>query len=757
MSERDGQFKKRGGLAGIETAWSALVQQPLVSAELNRRLLEMANEPFSGHSAEGAAKETKFELASATWPEGEVCDVFLKPGEQASCQWLRTTAVSYDLQIGSTRTTVTVFAKPRGGLGAQYDSLRARLSEFYQPTAIINFSDLADYAETGLVSTDTIAAYWRDLGVALVAPDGRDLKTVYSLPPTEGPAIVCTNAEPRSKDVSRKTLKYSVLDIDGARVGFIALAEDPSAFYQELLPFVMREPVAAAREAVKELKEKEKTDLIVLLSRLDRDEAESVLAAVRDIDLFVSADAPARFSRKTVKMELNSWRRDSHGYPVYSAQLKTGRMTELLVEFNQVGDLKEPVLLEEKNTDEYAQADRFDNSYYSATDAYLERFFSSDKAILPEPRLLWPGASPPRHSYGPLELYSLAANALREKSGAEIAALRILPLPSGGTGAVTAARLEYWLRSQNDITLARLTGAKLKALLAAADFGALPSDGGFDYENNIRYAMSGLSTSGEIYGQPLRDFENYTVALPRDLYRKLGGTAVEAKKKLGLYELVSEKLQDEAVRSGVLPETVFPEYLASRNGGKLAVALPAALKRDLDALQLGEELDALWLRRQEEAQARFGTALAALARARTENKTVWRINLRELSFSFAQTQVSNTELYSAFSDARARASSQLSVKGAMRLFAESYTPDFRNDAGIIADYGKLRISPSGSAAVESETADRLQFVDDYMYRWRQLGGALRGVTMGPFMGAAYDTEFTPQPGTPFRKIIRVKG
>ena len=759
MREREGQFKKRGKTTALETAWSALVQYPPVSPELDEKVLRLAEEVSAPYGAQGDTKETAFDVASAAWPDGESTEVFLLPGRPDSRQWLRTTAVSYDVELAGTRTVVTVFSKPRGGLGAQYDSLRARLAEFYQPTAIINFSGLADYAENGLVSTAAVSAYWRELGVALVAPQARDLKTVFAMGSSQGgPDIVCTNAEPSSGAASA-VRKYAVREIDGVRVGFIALSEDPSAYYQEQLPFKMLAPIAAASQAVKDLLEREKTDFIVLLSRLDKDETGDVLSAVGNIDLLVSVDSPAKFSRKTVKLALDSWRRDRHDEPVYAAQLKTGRLTEVLLEFNQFGDKKEPVLVEEKNTDEYAQADRFDNPYYQATDEYLERFYSAaGRPALPEPRLVWPQASPARYSYQPAELYTIAANALREQSGAEISALRILPL-SGGTGAVSSSRLEYWLRSQNDIVLGKLPGAKIKTLLASADFSSLPVSGAYDYENNVRYALSGVTPSGEIYGQALRDMEIYAVALPRDLFKKLGGDPLEVKKGLGLYESVSARLAQSSAGAGCLDDSLLSSYLSARSSATAQVPaqLPPALRRELDAQADESAVEMLWRINQAQSQSRLGMSVAALSTARTVQKTVWRINLRELSFSFAQTQVGNTNLYSAFSDARVRADNQLTVKGTMRLFAESYTQDFRNDAGIIADYGKLRVSPHNSPSVESETADRLQFVDDYMFRWRKLSGFLNGVTMGPFMGMAYDTEFTAQANTPFRKIVRVKG
>jgi len=733
------------------------MQYPVANSRLNEKLLGLASDVSSPSGAQAEVKEVSYDAATAAWPGGDTSEVFLLSGQLDASQWLRTTAVSYDVEMGDTRTEITVFSKPRGGFGAQYDSLRARLAEFYQPTAIVNFSGLADYAENGIVSTATVAAYWRELNVALVAPEGRDLKTVFSMDLSQGgPDIVCTNAEPGGAPTAVR--KYAVREIDGVRVGFISLAEDPSAYYQEQLPFKMLSPIPAASDAVKTLLEREKTDFIVLLSRLDKDETDDVVAAVGNIDLLVSVDSPAKFSRKTVKLALDSWRRDRHDAPVYSAQLKTGRLTEVLLEFNQFGDKKEPVLLEEKNTDEYSRADRFDNPYYQATDAYLERFYSVVQPALPEPRLVWPDAAPARYSYQPAELYTIAANALRERSGAELSVLRILPL-SGGTGAVSSSRLEYWLRSQNDIVVGNLPGAKIKTLLARADFSPLPVSGAYDYENNVRYAVSGVTPSGEIYGQALRDGEIYSVALPRDLFKKLGGVPSEAKKGLGLYENVAARLALEAEASGCMNESILDGYLVSRSsaGAPVPAMLSPVLRRQLDAQPDEASMRAFWERGQLKAQERLGGAVAALSADRTVRKTVWRINLRQLSFSFSQTNVAHTGAYSSFSDARVRADSQMNVTGAMRLYAESYTDDFRNDAGIIADYGKLRVTPSSGNDVESETADRLQFVDDYMYRWRKLGGALKGVTMGPFMGLAYDTEFSAQAGTPFRKIVRVKG
>ncbi|NLO91050.1 MAG: hypothetical protein GX410_03525 [Elusimicrobia bacterium] len=761
MRGHEGDIRRQGRTPGLETSWSALIQHPMVSPELNAKLRALAADPASGGGTQGQISESDFELGSIWWPDGESAAVFLKPGKLNQQQWVRTTAVSYHVRIGSAHTVLTVFAKPRGGMGAQYDSIRERLTEYYQPTAIVNFSSIAEYAENGIISTDTLRAYWKDLGVGVVAPSGLDLKTLFSMGAAQpgDPAVICTNAQPSDDAGPQPVAKYAVREVDGIRLGFIALAEDPAAYYQEQLPFRVVSPIAAATEAVRRLRDEEKTDFIVALSRLDNDETDSVLASVPNIDLLLTADGQTRFSSKTVKMELQSWRRDRQQYPVYTAQIKTGRLSELLLEFNQSGELKEPVLVEEKNTDDYAQEDLFDNKYYRATDAYLDRFFSSSDPVLPEPRLVWPQAPQARYAYHPLEIYTIAANALREESGAEITALRILPLSGSGTGAVTRPRLTYWLHSQNDIVVAPLTGAQVSKILSQADFGALPSNSETDYDASERYAVSGVDKDRKIYGSALSSSEIYTVALPKNLYRKVSAgsppPAPDKVKSMSLSDAVSQRLAAESGKAGYYSDALFAAYISSRTAP--APGLPAAVKSELDQLSDDSIAATQWRQWQEQSQGRLAAAIAALADDRTITKTVWRINLRELTFIFSRTYVKNPNLYADFSDARIRADSQMTMKGVMRLYAESYTTNFRNDAGIIAEYGKLRVSPVNADEVESETADRLQFVDDYMYRWKQLHGRLEGVTMGPFLSLGYDTEFTAANNTPFKKIVRGKG
>ena len=140
------------------------------------------------------------------------------------------------------------------------------------------------------------------------------------------------------------------------------------------------------------------------------------------------------------------------------------------------------------------------------------------------------------------------------------------------------------------------------------------------------------------------------------------------------------------------------------------------------------------------------TALPALADGQ------WDLDVRELSLSYSNTTVSNSREYKNSPVSAYSADSQYNIVGKLDAFLNRSTDTGLWQNNLMLNYGKLKIRPAGEKSESSESADKIWLSTDYNYKmWRYWESDI-----GPFVQAAFQTEFTANQGAPRYKVLSAR-
>ncbi|MCL2888095.1 MAG: hypothetical protein FWF35_02120 [Elusimicrobia bacterium] len=139
-------------------------------------------------------------------------------------------------------------------------------------------------------------------------------------------------------------------------------------------------------------------------------------------------------------------------------------------------------------------------------------------------------------------------------------------------------------------------------------------------------------------------------------------------------------------------------------------------------------------------------------------KDGWQIELKRISLNLTSTQVTNAQKYQGFPDSRLSADDQSVIQGDFNFFAGLYTPRGLWSNTLIMQYGKTRVVPAnGSPTLVSENVDNITLTTDYALSLWNVDNFLGGFSVGPFVNAEYDTEFTPSIASPRKQVMRGRG
>ena len=143
------------------------------------------------------------------------------------------------------------------------------------------------------------------------------------------------------------------------------------------------------------------------------------------------------------------------------------------------------------------------------------------------------------------------------------------------------------------------------------------------------------------------------------------------------------------------------------------------------------------------------TAMPVLAES-TDAK--WTFDVRELSLSYSNTTVSNSREYKNSPVSAYSADSQYNIVGKLDAFLNRSTDSGLWQNNLMLNYGKLKIKPAGEEAESSESADKIWLSSDYNQKlWRFLNA-----DVGPFVQAAFQTEFTANQNSPRYKVLSAR-
>jgi len=150
-------------------------------------------------------------------------------------------------------------------------------------------------------------------------------------------------------------------------------------------------------------------------------------------------------------------------------------------------------------------------------------------------------------------------------------------------------------------------------------------------------------------------------------------------------------------------------------------------------------------------------ALTANAFAKENTRRGWQLELQQLGLNITSTNVSHATDYAGFADARLTANDQTTIQGTLDFNAEYFGRHYLWSSGILAEYGKNTIEQTDGTKVTTESEDRIIFDTSYTIRLWNVENFLGGFEAGPYILAAYETEFNTTGGAPLKKIIRGEG
>ena len=142
----------------------------------------------------------------------------------------------------------------------------------------------------------------------------------------------------------------------------------------------------------------------------------------------------------------------------------------------------------------------------------------------------------------------------------------------------------------------------------------------------------------------------------------------------------------------------------------------------------------------------------------TENtRRGWQLDLQRLGLNITSTSVQHATDYGAFPDARLKANNQTTIQGDLNFKADYFGKHYLWSSGLLAEYGKNTIEQPDGTKLTTESADRIILDTSYTLRLWNVENFLGGFEAGPYLLAAYETEFNSTGAAPLKKILRGEG
>ncbi len=143
--------------------------------------------------------------------------------------------------------------------------------------------------------------------------------------------------------------------------------------------------------------------------------------------------------------------------------------------------------------------------------------------------------------------------------------------------------------------------------------------------------------------------------------------------------------------------------------------------------------------------------------AKENDRRGWQLELKKLALNVTSTNVHHAQDYNGFSDARLTADSQTTILGALDFKADYFGKHYLWSNGLLAEYGKNTIEQADGQKMTTESADRIIVDTAYTLRLWNIQDILGGFEAGPYVSAAYETEFNTTGGAPLKKVLRGEG
>lgn len=710
----------------LEGQRSILLVEPAVDYPLLDKLLKFTQEGRNDDTYRPSVRRKTARLETIPGKTG-VFRALAVGARPPSGTWGWTFAMRYDLLVDGKKVRATLLGKPYGGFSSVLPALERRRKELKEPALLVNLGAVGLPGKYGL-DAQTVLKLMLDAGLRITAFAGHDLENSWDAllkSASEGPeekraVLLASNLKASDPAAANPLRRFHVETVDGVKVGFLSVLSRTSdvILARKGLPWTVEDPIAAAREAVADLRFGERVDLVVAVSHLSTAE-DALLNQVPGIDLVLGDSSGETAIRRRTVVELTDWSRENHYKPVLEARPSYFTYGEIAAEFRPAGGKWELTRVEEvpSAVDPYLTRD----PAMAALEERIYGFFDVlRRPVLPDPRGLWPLTKKPKMTYASSEFWNVAAQILRRKTGAEVALLRVSWLNSNAAGEVTESFASTWFDSPERLVRFRLDGASLRALLPRVLYEKSPDvdESRRRYETEVWLAQAGLDEKGLVHGLPIRDDEFYQVVTTEDVMRKTD--ALPALKAA----------RDARTEKETLDQAVLPWLIERHAAAAVSTGTRAAYEEEV----------------------------RAMAEGATPERPVWRLHLRELSAQFSNTQLHNEGPFNQVKDARIQSVSQVQGQGTARLFSEYYRRRWRWDVGATARYGKVILRQREAPPLENKTQDQFLLETELRHQTWRFERRARGYSAGPFVNASYDTEFTPPvaPGVPIRRFFSLK-
>jgi len=149
--------------------------------------------------------------------------------------------------------------------------------------------------------------------------------------------------------------------------------------------------------------------------------------------------------------------------------------------------------------------------------------------------------------------------------------------------------------------------------------------------------------------------------------------------------------------------------------------------------------------------------LAANLSATENDRRGWQLDLKRLALNVTSTNVHHAQEYSDFADARLTADNQTTIQGALDFKADYFGKFYLWSNGLSAEYGKNTIEQANGTKLTTESADRIIIDTAYTLRLWNIQDFFGGFEAGPYLLAAYETEFNSTGDAPLKKVLRGEG
>ncbi|MBI4369517.1 MAG: hypothetical protein HY547_04735 [Elusimicrobia bacterium] len=701
-----GPFKEMGFTEILETPrvmfWVSSSSAGIVLDEISA----LIQNPASDAHVPGLTRR-KVRWGDAEGSRGESLKAFEISGSTSSPGWSSDLLMKYRILWDGREADVFILAKSWGGASRVKTAFRDRANEIDGPKVKIltgqNFIGLGDNHEAlwdGLKELDfdfwiphysDFESHWHDLRPYLMG-------TEKSSSP-----LLLSNLTASGSTVS-VTMPWGVIEADGARIGIFSLLPENlrDIFRSGEEPFDVAEPIHWAHDAVSVLRGQERVDAVICVSYLKSEDDARLRHEVGGIDVLIGEFTREIATSRRTTVELGGWSKEIHGAPALHAMAPAQGFGEIELHFQRHDGRYELSRLEERSEIVPRETPR-DPELVALEEEMIQTYVSPQEKLLPDARELWPSAPfGIKRTYDALEFWNLAAHAMREETRSEMAFIRIHPLDSRAPGPVGTGFVQEWLGPDQKILIYQLPGSLVRSFFKRAVFESVPVNPNSADQRRYRIktllAAAGINARELVNGLALDDSEFYQVAIGEDL--------------LG-----------------------FPDFRD----------IPQSFLIGAFGLNLSNVVTG-WLRRQAKEfmrdPAHYQEIIRNSCQARDEERSLWRLHLREMNLQFSNTQVRGADPYVQVSDARIQATNQIFLRGTARLFSEYSYHRWRWDTGLTADYGRVTLSPAGGDEIRSETVDQAIAQTDFVYRMAAARTPFGEASMGPFLNFSYDTEWT---------------